>query len=54
VHCHPDQDADAQCYCNSNEWAMFGFIGDLIQRGPVWDRSEDLIDGARLGSIPVG
>jgi hypothetical protein len=26
VHCHPNKDADAQGYCNSNEWALLGLI----------------------------
>jgi hypothetical protein len=26
VHCHPDKDANSQSYCNSNKWALFGFI----------------------------
>jgi hypothetical protein len=30
--CHPNQDADAESYCNGNEWALFGFFRDSIKR----------------------
>jgi hypothetical protein len=26
AHCHADQNADAQSYCDSNERTLFGFL----------------------------